>query len=213
MEPPKKTPQGDVYKIQPLPFGVDREVLQEWADSNLWNMHPLKPLGAKTWLVNSSEAPPKDVMFFNSSPLLINKMQPKNTENPIGLIAGPKSISAAITVPPVKNPTVFQKGDPFYDPWQGTAASSSVGKVESGPTEKYLQQHDQQIKHLENRQSKSCRLWLRIMPKIKMRNSRRLKRRCKPKQIKHRQFCIALSPVWHRLCHSKRLKSHRQWMS
>ena len=149
VEPPKKTPQGDVYKIQPLPFGVDREVLQEWADSNLWNMHPLKPLGAKTWLVNSSEAPPKDVMFFNSSPLLINKMQPKNTENPIGLIAGPKSISAAITVPPVKNPTVFQKGDPFYDPWQGTAASSSVGKVESGPTEKYLQQHDQQIKHLE----------------------------------------------------------------
>lgn len=149
VEPPKKTPQGDVYKIQPLPFGVDREVLQEWADSNSWNMHPLKPLGAKTWLVNSSDAPPKDVMFFNSSPLLITKMQPKNTENPIGLIAGPKSVSAAITVPPVKNPTVFQKGDPFFDPWQGTATSSSVGKVESGPTEKYLQQHDQQIKHLE----------------------------------------------------------------
>ena len=147
VQPPKKTPQGDIYKLQPLPFGVDRDVLQEWADSNHWEMHPVRPLGAKTWLVNSSSLPPKEVMFFNSSPLLITKMPPKNQEKPVGLIAGPRSTSAALTVPPVKNPTVFHKGDPFLDPWQ--AAAPSTAKVESGPTEKYLQQHDQQIKSLE----------------------------------------------------------------
>jgi len=148
VEPPRKTPQGDVYKIQPLPFGVDRAVLQEWADSNSWEMHPIKPLGAKTWLVNSSVSPPKEVMFFNSSPLLITKMPPKTADIPTGLIAGPRSSSSTTSVPPVKNPAVFKSGDPFLDPWQ-PSVPSNASKVETGPTEKYLQQHDQQIKNLE----------------------------------------------------------------
>ena len=147
VEPPRRTPQGDTYKIQALPFGVDREVLQEWADGNHWEMHPIKPLGAKTWLVNSAVAPPKDVMFFNSSPLLITKMAPKIMDTPTGLIAGPRSTAAALTVPPVKNPAIFKTGDPFMDPWQ--SAPVAAAKIESGPTEKYLQQHDQQIKNLE----------------------------------------------------------------
>ena len=148
VEPPRKTPLGDTYKIQPLPFGVDREVLQEWADNNKWEMHPIKPLGAKTWLVNSTVSPPKDVMFFNSNPLLITKMQPKATDIPTGLIAGPRSTSTALAVPPVKQPMIFKTGDPFMDPWQ-SAPAATVSKIESGPTEKYLQQHDQQIRSLE----------------------------------------------------------------
>ena len=148
VEPPKKTPQGDIYKIQPLPFGVDRAVLQEWAENNTWEMHPIRPLGAKTWLVNSAKAPPKDVMFFNSSPLLITKMPSKQSDVSTGLIAGPRSALSTLAVPPVKTPTVFHTGDPFMDPWQ-TVATSASNKAESGPTEKYLQQHDQQIKQLE----------------------------------------------------------------
>ena len=34
------------------------------------------------------------------------------------------------------------------DPWQ-SAPAATVSKIESGPTEKYLQQHDQQIRSLE----------------------------------------------------------------
>ena len=146
--PPKKTPQGDTFKIQPLPFGVDREVLQEWADNNSWQMHPIRPLGAKTWLVNAATLPPKEVMFFNNNPLLITKMIPKTTDVSTGLVAGPRATSSTIAVPAVKNPSVFKTGDPFMDPWQ-TPSFSSSSKVESGPTEKYLQQHDQQIKNLE----------------------------------------------------------------
>ena len=148
-EPPKKTPQGDIYKIQPLPFGVDREVLQEWADTNSWEMHPIRPLGAKTWLVNAVNPPPREVMFFNSNPLLINKMQPKTNDTPIGLVAGPKSANSVLAIPQVRQPTVYRTGDPFLDPWQSSATSSTI-KPESGPTEKYLQQHDQQIKKLEH---------------------------------------------------------------
>ena len=146
--PPRKNPQGDVFKIQPLPFGVDRDVLQEWADNNTWEMNPIRPLGAKTWLVNALLPPPREVMFFNSNPLLITKITPKATENPTGLVAGPRSAASSLTVPPVKNPTIFKTGDPFLDPWQ-TASIPPASKVESGPTEQYLQQHDQQIKHLE----------------------------------------------------------------
>ena len=149
VQPPKKTPQGDIYKIQPLPFGVDREVLQEWADNNSWQMHPIRPLGAKTWLVNAENPPPREVMFFNSNPLLITKMQPKTSDVPIGLVAGPKSTSTALTIPQVRQPTVYKTGDPYMDPWQSNA-SSTVAKPESGPTEKYLHQHDQQIKQLEH---------------------------------------------------------------
>ncbi len=149
VEPPKKTPQGDIYKIQPLPFGVDKEVLQEWADSNSWKIHPVRSLGAKTWLVNAENAPPREVMFFNSNPLLITKMPPKTNDVPTGLVAGPKSANSSLTVPQVRQPIVYKMGDPFMDPWQ-SAAASSITKPESGPTEKSLHQHDQQIKQLEH---------------------------------------------------------------
>ena len=88
-------------------------------------------------------------MFFNSNPLLITKMPPKTNDVPTGLVAGPKSANSSLTVPQVRQPIVYKMGDPFLDPWQ-SAAASSITKPESGPTEKSLHQHDQQIKQLEH---------------------------------------------------------------
>ena len=154
-EPPKQIPRGTLWRLHPLPYGVDKQVMQEWADNVGWTCFPIKPLGAKAWLMQSTEQPPQKLLSFNGQPLIIKAMPTKVETLTTGLIAGPKSKPIPEIQPESKN--IFRTGDPYQDAWaawqpkdprNGKSTSSAVDET-PGPTAAHLQQHDQQLQTLE----------------------------------------------------------------
>ena len=152
IDPPTFAPKGSTWKIFPLPHGVDRQVLLDWAQQQGWACYPLRPLGPKAWLIRATDGPPKAMLTFNSTPLIITKLQDRGAFPEVGLVAGPKSQSSRVEV---SNPetNIFRVGDPHLDPWKPTpattAASGSNAPVPGGSTHLHLAQHDQQLAALE----------------------------------------------------------------
>lgn len=154
-EPPKQIPRGSLWRLHPLPYGIDKQVMQEWADSVDWACYPLRPLGAKAWLVQSKDSPPNKVLSFNGQPLIIKSMPAKVDMPPTGLVAGPKSRPEQDRNSQQVN--IFRTGDPYQDAWaawQPTAnkngkSDSSTSDAVLGPTAAHLQHHDQQLQTLE----------------------------------------------------------------
>eukprot|EP00438_Fugacium_kawagutii_P024142 Skav222778 [mRNA] locus=scaffold600:460272:465151:+ [translate_table: standard] len=119
-EVPAPIPRGTQWKLYPLPMGIDRVVLQEWAASFDWAVHPLRPLGARAWVVGLVAGP---------------RSKPTAT------------VTQAPTAAPVN---VFKTGDPFMDPWKpGTSTASSDATSSAGPTTAHLQTHDKQISEMQ----------------------------------------------------------------
>lgn len=153
-DPPKQIPKGNLWRLHPLPYGIDKQVMQEWADNVGWSSFPIRPLGAKSWLMQSQDPPPNRLLSFNGQPLIIKSMPSKNDAIPTGLVAGPKS--RPTTEQQVMQTNIFRTGDPYHDAWAAWQPSSKPGKSEQvtaesvpGPTTAHLQQHDQQLQNLE----------------------------------------------------------------
>eukprot|EP00438_Fugacium_kawagutii_P013030 Skav221407 [mRNA] locus=scaffold1621:149957:154210:+ [translate_table: standard] len=149
-EPPAPTPEGVMYKVQNLPYGVDKQVLTEWLEACSWQAHPLKSVGSKAWIIKAQQPPPQPILCFNAEPVIIRQIAEK-LPNTIGLVAGPRSKTTSAEAPDKKGPNIFRTGDPFMDPWKPAATSStpSTAPVPTGPTMAHLTKHDQQIAALE----------------------------------------------------------------
>eukprot|EP00438_Fugacium_kawagutii_P000180 Skav214258 [mRNA] locus=scaffold2045:510766:512697:- [translate_table: standard] len=158
---PEQTPEGDLYKVQNLPYGVDKDVLEKWLSSTGWSAFPLKSIGARAWILKAASAPQTEVMSFNTQPVIIRRMKQKPLEA-TGLIVGPRSAKpAAIDSGTKTGGNPFKTGDPYYDPWKqptanattspaGATSSTSQAPVQPGPTMAHLTKHDQQIAALES---------------------------------------------------------------
>eukprot|EP00438_Fugacium_kawagutii_P030949 Skav233232 [mRNA] locus=scaffold1215:405242:409519:+ [translate_table: standard] len=149
-EPPVLPTTGQTWKVHPLPCGVDKTVLTEWAAKYQWPIVPTRPLGRSAWLFTAEDPPKKQTMFFNGTPVILKKLEAPGPMQPIGLIAGPRSKAAQ---PPVvqaspKETNPFRTGDPHYDPWRPTQAADAKQSL-AGPTATQLDQHAQQLKDLE----------------------------------------------------------------
>ena len=146
---PEQIPEGKMWKIQPLPFGVDKEIVNEWAVNIKWEAHAIRPLGSKAWVVSSSVSPPEGILTFNNHPLLVKPLKPRHMDTPIGLVAGPKSqgTKEQVVSSGSKNPTIFRTGDPFLDPWNGQQKKEESRAA--GPTSQYFQHHDKRLDDLE----------------------------------------------------------------
>ena len=154
-EPPKQIPKGTLWRLHPLPYGVDKQVMQEWADNVGWTCYPIKPLGAKAWLMQSKDSPPHKLLSFNGQPLIIKIMPSKAETLTTGLIAGPKSKPISDVASEKTN--IFRTGDPHHDAWAAwqpttykAGKQTTIAAEETpGPTTAHLQQHDQQLQTLE----------------------------------------------------------------
>lgn len=142
--PPKLSP-GTTWKLNPFPYGVDRQVLQEWVKHISWTAEPARSLGARTWLFTAQEPPPEGLLRFNEHPLIAVPVQPRSPLEPTGLIAGPRSESAKSTAA-TSSQSIFRQGDPFYDPWR---KPDQAQKSQSGPTATQLDNHDRRLGDLE----------------------------------------------------------------
>ena len=151
---PGIAPRGEVWKLQPLPVGINKENIVEWAQLHKWECFPIRAVSGRAWLVHSPKPPPSDVLSFNVTPIIGKKVQSRGPGSAFGLIAGPKSSTQKVEEPAA--PNTFRIGDPFQDPWSGwkpastsSAASSSKSERVIGPTASKFEHQDQQIKSLE----------------------------------------------------------------
>eukprot|EP00435_Cladocopium_sp_Y103_P064573 s101_g26.t1 len=160
-----------VFKLQPLPLGLDHAILKTWAETQGWDIKPIKPLGAKQWIVSSDAMPPA-VLNFNGHPLLCQKLVQKNLK-PIGAIAaGPRTFrttSSSNASTASTGPVEQLEGTLPFDPWMkyNVLKTTNQGKnrddsklqpnqtpyVEhrqlSGPYADMFQQQDSRIKNVE----------------------------------------------------------------
>eukprot|EP00438_Fugacium_kawagutii_P029392 Skav213044 [mRNA] locus=scaffold844:826791:828746:+ [translate_table: standard] len=144
---------GKVWKLHPFPYGVDRDVLQSWAQHIQWDAQPVKSLGARSWLFNASQPPPTGVLRFNEHPLISTLVPSRSTTDAIGLIAGPRS-KPLVTSTDSKERNAFRTGDPFADPWAASAASRAAPSASTGPTTDQLDNHSRRLNQLEETMQK-----------------------------------------------------------
>eukprot|EP00438_Fugacium_kawagutii_P029380 Skav202098 [mRNA] locus=scaffold513:323545:328569:- [translate_table: standard] len=150
-----------VFKLQPLPLGVDATVLQTWAEQQHdWKIRPLRAVGAKAWIVASNQIP-TGILSFNNMPLLLQQLPQKGYKPQNTIAAGPRPKPSdvkvdTVEVPNPKRPTELL-GDPWakYTPTQGTMDAVSIGAASSeqrsipGPISTRLQQQDSKLLAIE----------------------------------------------------------------
>ena len=66
-----------LYKLEPLPFGTSSAALEEWSKAVSWVVRPIKPLGARAWLVGASSEPPSSFLLYNTAPVMIKFLPPR----------------------------------------------------------------------------------------------------------------------------------------
>ena len=77
------------FRIEPLPLGVDAQILRTWAQEVKWDIKPLKNQGPRRWLVAAADEPPSYVCF-NGQILLITKLDRKAHAHFPPVLIGPQ---------------------------------------------------------------------------------------------------------------------------
>ena len=143
-----------LYKIAGLPFGCSLPMMEAWLTNVGWNARPLKAIGAQAWLVRAVDRPPAGHLLFNSSPVLLTFLPPKQ-ELARPIVAGPPPRPKMQTTRPRPGVTAeWPQGDPWQN-WQGSSSSQSatsaapVVRQAEGPTTVRLQAQDAKIEALQ----------------------------------------------------------------
>ena len=136
-EPPDLRETKFVFRLQPLPLGIDAQNLRAWGEQIKWNIRPIRAVGAKQWIIGSDDQPP-NILMFNGQPLLVQQLHQKQLVGTGVIAAGPRPLKAKpLTKATDKQKTanVYQNGDPYHDPWASYASShSATASVASVPT-------------------------------------------------------------------------------
>ena len=162
---PTRVQVNALYRIGPVPAGAGATELQQWAVKAAWQVRVIKALGATHWLLGAASDPPTVYPAFNGQTVLITKVPPRQTQQPVvqsgsfsSRPSGPAGSSNAVAVTDTKI-------DPWLlsDPWSSykstTNSTNSFGSLASsapapkqlaGPTEKRLQAQEDRLKALED---------------------------------------------------------------
>ena len=142
--PPQSNPGDKVYKLQNLPFGCTKLMLQNWIEAMKWDACPIRALGPQTWIVRSASEIPPGIPMFNASPILARLLPPREQHGSEKILLGPRP-----------KPQPGQVGDPWHqgqDPWANYGASkppiampAAAMPPQQGPTEKRFLEQDAKI--------------------------------------------------------------------
>ena len=148
--PPTNSLDDMVFRIQGLPFGCSLQMLTEWGQAVGWKCRPYKPIGPQTWLVKAQEVPkPDEIFMFNSTPVLITKIEAKINNVAKQTLLGPKS----------SKPASSGQSDPWlqsgHDPWAKSSVPPTNGPAPTqrnvaGPVEAKFQAREQEISQLRS---------------------------------------------------------------
>lgn len=171
-DPPDQRILAHLFKLQPLPLGLDHTILRTWGESQGWDIKPIKPMGAKQWIVSADSFPPP-VLSFNGHPVLCQKMHPKSLKPDKAIVAGPRSGSGTSSKNSAMAATYaapeLGTSELKPDPWKqylinqqarqvhlvedqrrtGNATPFPEQRTLSGPFADMFQQQDSRIKSVE----------------------------------------------------------------
>lgn len=95
------------FRLEPMPFGVDRDALTSWAEKHGWGIWPIKSVGGRQWIVASNSNPPSQVLQFNGTPVIVKVVNARPTRDSGPVLAGKH---------PQAKEDVYQTDVPS-DPW------------------------------------------------------------------------------------------------
>ena len=140
---PEKSVGDLIFKVEGLPFGCTPDTLMAWVGVIQWEAKPLKALGPQTWLFRSSVHPPPGLVMFNSHPVLVRHLPPKD-QHQAPVIIGPK--------PRKTQQDGLDGGDPWAS-WTGPRltppVAPSIQRPTTGPIDTRLGDQDAKIQTLQ----------------------------------------------------------------
>ena len=135
---PQNPPKGFVpikymWKIEPIPLGVNGEQIAEWAENAGWKIKVMKMLGKTSVLVGSENPPPQKHLCMNRDLVLIKAVKNNRAEvvsSP--LVAGPKPVAVKKTAE--VDPFSLSGGDPWAAYQPSSRGPASVASASTGQT-------------------------------------------------------------------------------
>lgn len=157
VNPGKPVPQAmdtqNLFQVQCLPYGCSADMLHKWSQLIQWEFRAIRAVGPTSWLIGSKSIPPEGIHTFNSRPVLIKYLPPRDSLQNNPILAGPM---------PSKKEVAVAAGDAssaFFDPWAAAAqlktanASASANNTANvpGPTEARFQEHANKLNEQETK--------------------------------------------------------------
>ena len=139
---PTKMSGDKIFKVDGLPFGSTQTMMQQWLQYIKWTAEPIKALGPQAWLLRSDDMPPPGLIMFNSSPVLVRLLPPRN-DNSKPVLVGPRPKPVAHT-----EASTAANSDPWAL-WQGPRPQPPATRTLEGPLEKRLGEQDDKIQALQ----------------------------------------------------------------
>eukprot|EP00435_Cladocopium_sp_Y103_P006658 s4409_g2.t1 len=157
-EIPKEHNVQHLFQLQSLPYGCSAAMLEQWSQHIQWDFKPMKAIGPNAWLIGSANMPPEGLLLFNSKPILLKYLPPRDTFASSPIVAGPQprrqERKQSIT------PEADHSG-PHFDPWAGYQNQKSQAKTQptqprelAGPTEAKFQEHSARLQDHTDKLSK-----------------------------------------------------------
>lgn len=154
--PPEDIPNTMTFRLEPLPYGTNAQMIREWSKMISWSIRPIRAIGPKAWLICSGSNPPSGVLSWNNNPILPTLLPPRQRDGQQAIVAGPRA----------RQDTRKQEGQQVHvngnsDPWMNYLRSNpspfaSAGASQpaparqlQGPVEQKLSAQDERIKGLE----------------------------------------------------------------
>ena len=146
-KPVPSATEGEIWKLQGLPFGCTQQMVEAWCEAQQWDCRPFRSLGPQTWLLKTTQEPPKGLLMFNSSPVLLTYVPPKQNTSTANLLLGPRS------KPMGHGMAAHDPWTTGADPWAGSKWAKPQAAMPprslEGPAEARFKQQDEQIEKMK----------------------------------------------------------------
>ena len=146
--PPSRSAGSLTFKVEGLPFGCTSDMLTSWGAKISWKIVPFKALGPSAWLVKSDQQVPDGLLHFNTFPVLVRFLPPKDVDK-TPLLVGPR--------PKHVNPQREPAATLHTDPWANyTGPRSRPSTVQGpprqldGPVASKMKEQDEKIATLQS---------------------------------------------------------------
>jgi hypothetical protein len=155
VKPPVDVSNKWIYKLEPLPYGCNSSMLEEWSQHIKWAFRPLKATGPKSWLICTGDNPPPGPLPFNGHPVLPRFMPQKQSSIVQPILAGPRGVSAKsnATAQSAVAPMPTSQ-DPWWNYLNRNAPQTAPGQAQAstqGPNEQRFAQQDAKVQELESK--------------------------------------------------------------
>lgn len=146
-EPPSSVRTQYLYKLEPLPWGTTKEMLEKWGEAQKWGLRPIKQLGGRAWLIGTEQQKPQGILAFNTQALIATLLPPKNAKPERQILAGARR---PLGMPDKQKDT--QPNDPWLsnNPQRAGAQTPAQPRQIDGPVETKFKETDEKVAKLES---------------------------------------------------------------